>query len=220
MKDHAKPKDQLKEEKLNDEDLKEEVSDETSDNNNQNLSLEKIEEIIKENKSLKEENAKYKNQLYLIAEKYETNKKENDANQQRFQKEKINAKNNAIKDFANDLLTFLDLSDPVMKSILSLKVENDNPVYKQLDSTMQGIKMLFDLMHDALNKNGLYKMNSIGKKFDPQLHEASETTCDDSKEHDIIIKVIREGYKLNDNILRPANVIVNEIKEKDKKNNE
>ena len=61
---------------------------------------------------------------------------------------------------------------------------------------------------DSLTKLGLEPIQSVGQKFDPNLHEAVMQTQSEEHEEDTIINELQKGYKLGDKVLRPAMVNV------------
>ena len=74
------------------------------------------------------------------------------------------------------------------------------------------IKESFDLVHkqvvDTLTKMGLEKIETEGKEFDPNFHEAvMQTPTSDHPEH-TIINELQKGYKLGDKVLRASMVNV------------
>jgi molecular chaperone GrpE len=50
--------------------------------------------------------------------------------------------------------------------------------------------------------------DDIGKAFDPARHEAVSTIADDDLEPGTIAYVVRPGYGPDDQVLRPASVVV------------
>jgi len=75
-------------------------------------------------------------------------------------------------------------------------------------SILEGIKMIQKQFHLLLEKEGVKKIESIGKKFDPALHEAIEDVDTDEDKKGIIIEEVQAGYTLNERLLRPAAVKV------------
>jgi molecular chaperone GrpE len=55
---------------------------------------------------------------------------------------------------------------------------------------------------------GVEEINSLGKKFDPNLHEAVSQEASKDKPEGTVLKVMRRGFKLKDRLLRPAMVVV------------
>jgi molecular chaperone GrpE len=79
-------------------------------------------------------------------------------------------------------------------------------------------------MVSILSKNGITPIDSIGKKLDPNLHQAMMEIEDDQKEAGTIVQEIQKGFMMKDRLLRPSLVGVSKktIKneEKDEKNKE
>lgn len=76
----------------------------------------------------------------------------------------------------------------------------------------QTVKDSFDLVHkqvvEALTKLGLEVIETEGKEFDPNFHDAvMQTPTSDKPEH-TIINELQKGYKMGDKVLRPALVNV------------
>jgi len=87
--------------------------------------------------------------------------------------------------------------------------------FKEFDNSEKS-KESFDAIQkqfmDALEKLGVEKIETVGKEFDPNLHEAVMQTPSSEHPDQTIIAELQSGYKLCDKILRPAlvNVAVNE----------
>jgi len=78
------------------------------------------------------------------------------------------------------------------------------PVYDQLtlalqaqgatDEFMNGVRMTLNQFLHVLEGMNIHPMDSLGKKFDPQFHEAVDHAEQEGAESDDIIEVIREGF--------------------------
>lgn len=76
-------------------------------------------------------------------------------------------------------------------------------------SILEGAKLIYDKLQQVLEKEGLTKVDALGEKFDPELHEAlMMKPIDNEEEHDKVIEVFQDGFKLQDRLLRPSKVIV------------
>ncbi len=82
---------------------------------------------------------------------------------------------------------------------------------KKMDSWLVGIKAVKQLWEQTFQSIGLQGVDTAGA-FDPEKHSAVGKEEDDSKPHDSILKVIQPGWQLNGKVLRPAQVIVNQLK--------
>lgn len=73
----------------------------------------------------------------------------------------------------------------------------------------EGVELVLRQFTAKLGEYGVRKTLSLGQKFDPVQHEAVSTVpAENPEQHDCVVGVIREGYTLGDEILRPATVAV------------
>jgi molecular chaperone GrpE len=72
-----------------------------------------------------------------------------------------------------------------------------------------GVQSIEKQLEQILGANGLEKIETEGREFDPNLHEAIAQSKDDSKPNHIVLTEEAPGYMLNGKLLRPAKVIVN-----------
>jgi molecular chaperone GrpE len=63
--------------------------------------------------------------------------------------------------------------------------------------------------YDILAQEGVQPIESLGETFDPNRHEAVETTEDQNRMPNEVTREYRKGYMLGDRLLRPARVEVN-----------
>lgn len=77
------------------------------------------------------------------------------------------------------------------------------------DPLRQGVNMTLGDMKKVLKNHHLEEIESLGKEFDPSIHEALSVTHDPEKGDNIIIDEQSVGYKMFDRIVRPSRVIVN-----------
>jgi len=68
----------------------------------------------------------------------------------------------------------------------------------------EGIEIVLRKFRDLLAGEGLCRIESIGRKFDPTLHEAVERVPCDEKEEGTVVEVVREGYTLKGKLVRPS----------------
>lgn len=81
------------------------------------------------------------------------------------------------------------------------------------ESILEGIKMIQKQFHMLLELKGVKRIEAIGKKFDPALHEAVEHIEVEENRDGIVIEELQAGYVLNARLLRPAVVKVGKKKE-------
>lgn len=74
------------------------------------------------------------------------------------------------------------------------------------------VKEAFSVLHkqitDSLEKMGLTPIETVGKEFDPNIHDAVMQTPSEEYPDQTIIAELQKGYKLGDKVLRPALVNV------------
>ncbi|MEK3797829.1 nucleotide exchange factor GrpE [Peribacillus sp. FSL H8-0477] len=101
---------------------------------------------------------------------------------------------------ASDLLTALDNFER------ATKVEANN---EQTKSLLSGMDMVYKGLLEALKKEGITPIETVGKEFDPHLHQAVMQVEDDSFDANVVVEEFQKGYMLKDRVLRPAMVKVN-----------
>tara|TARA_A100001011_G_scaffold257099_1_gene265357 strand:- start:3074 stop:3706 length:633 start_codon:yes stop_codon:yes gene_type:complete len=136
----------------------------------------------------------------------------------RFEKEKNDAFDYGGFAFAKETLNLIDNLER-SKQIL----ENDEKLKNTdaLKKTLEHFDIIYKDMVSILSKNGITPLDSIGKKLDPNLHQAMMEIDDDQKEPGTIIQEIQKGFMMKGRLLRPSLVGVSKKTEKkDKKSEE
>ena len=90
------------------------------------------------------------------------------------------------------------------------------PVLDDLDAALQhldgepakGVRMVQENLLKALRAAGLEEIPAEGQTFDPYMHDCIQQVSDPEREEGTVVEVVRKGYRLQDRILRPAQVIV------------
>lgn len=106
-----------------------------------------------------------------------------------------------VQSIAGDLVEALDNFER------ATKIEADN---EQTKSLLSGIEMVYKGIIDALAKEGVEPISSVGKEFDPHLHQAVMQVQDENFDSNIVVEEFQKGYLLKDRVIRPAMVKVNE----------
>lgn len=75
-----------------------------------------------------------------------------------------------------------------------------------IDSFHQGITLVYDQFKQILAEAGLSRFESVGEKFDPNLHEAMMQMASDEHEPDHVAAEFQAGYKIHDKVVRHARV--------------
>jgi molecular chaperone GrpE len=77
----------------------------------------------------------------------------------------------------------------------------DSPIYS-------GMSLVLKQLTEFLIANGLEPIDAVGKRFDPNLHEAIGHEPNEKVPEEHVIRQTRRGYRLKDRLLRPAAVVV------------
>ena len=79
---------------------------------------------------------------------------------------------------------------------------------RKKDAIIEGVEMIYKQFENLLEKEGVIKIETVGKIFDPNIHEAVGVEEVSNGEDNIILKEISPGYLFKNRLLRPARVIV------------
>lgn len=164
----------------------EDCDKETSDGNSEGT-----EEELKETKPVEED---YKEKYYYLAAEMDNLRK-------RFDREKQNLLKFGSEKILSGLLEVVDNLDRTADAI---ETEED----EKIKNILTGINMVQKQFIDVLKSNGLKQVESVGQKFDPNIHEAMAGQPAEGKENDEIINEFQKGYTLNGRLLRAAKVII------------
>ena len=145
-------------------------------------------------RELKECQDKY---LYLQAE-YQNYRK-------RVVKDLADARSYTVSD---TLAPFLSVYDYLSMAGVAAE-QSDN-----LEAIRMGLKMIMGEFFKAFEELGVSKLESVGKKFDPNLHEAVANEPSETVPEGEIIREWNCGFKRGDKLLRPARVVVSAGAEK------
>src|SRR5207342_2477643 len=106
----------------------------------------------------------------------------------------------AGKEVIGSLLQALDDCDRAEK-----QMNNSDDI----QSIREGVQLVFAKLRNTLQARGLRPMESIGKPFNPDLHEAiTEIPAPTPESKGLVLDEIEKGYYLNDKIIRFAKVVV------------
>jgi molecular chaperone GrpE len=78
------------------------------------------------------------------------------------------------------------------------------------DGLAHGVLLVFRSLREALTRNGIEAVDPTGERFDPNLHEALSTQPADGAESGTVVETMQKGYRLGEQLIRPARVVVAE----------
>jgi len=100
---------------------------------------------------------------------------------------------------ADIIASFLPVLDNLEKAA-SMKTEDEN--------MRQGIELVVKQILDIFSKFGVEKIETVGKPFDPEVHEAVSSVVDETLGEKIVKDEFRTGYKIGLKVIRHAMVVV------------
>ncbi len=163
--------------------MQEEKKEKNLENNEE---VKKIKELIdNQKKELEEKDDRLKR---LMAE-FDNFKK-------RSLKEREGLYNTLVSDIFTSLLPVIDNLEK------AVKVETKDDNYKQ------GVEMVLKQFKDVLTANGVKEIETIGKTFDPELHEAVGSVVDENLGEKEIKEEYRKGYIIDGKVIRHSLVVV------------
>ena len=133
----------------------------------------------------------------------------------RFEKEKQEAFEFGGFNFAGESLLLIDNID---RAIISFKNDENLKNNKDLNKIIDGIEIVKKDLVSIFKKNGIEEIECIGKKFDPNFHQAMMEVENNTKEPGTVIQEIQKGYMMKDRLLRPSLVgVTKKVEEKKEK---
>ena len=103
-----------------------------------------------------------------------------------------------------------------IKEILNIKdnferaiMMDDNDLSDEVSRFLSGFKMILASLTGLLDKFEVKEVECLGLEFDPHVAEAVLTEHDPNKPENVVLEVLKKGYKYKDKLIRPAMVKVN-----------
>ena len=119
----------------------------------------------------------------------------------RFEKEKEDAFDDGGFSFAKEALNLIDNLERSKQILESDDALKDTEALKK---TLEHFEIISKDMVSIFSKNGIIPVISIGKKLNPNQHQAMMEIDDDQKEPGTIVQEIQKGFMMKDRLLRPA----------------
>ena len=135
----------------------------------------------------------------------------------RYEKEKEEAFEYGGFNFAREALNLIDNLERAKQSLLNDQELKNSEVLKK---TLEHFDILNNDLISIFSKNNIKPIVSIGKKLDPNLHQAMMEIEDDHKDPGTIVQEIQKGFTIKDRLLRPALVGVSKKLTKNDKKSE
>jgi molecular chaperone GrpE len=79
------------------------------------------------------------------------------------------------------------------------------------DGLAHGVLLVFRGLRETLKRAGVEAVDPAGEKFDPNQHEALSTLPGpEGTEPGVVVEVLQKGYRMGEQLIRPARVVVSE----------
>jgi molecular chaperone GrpE len=115
-------------------------------------------------------------------------------------KERVELIQTAGKEVIKDMLDVADDCDRAQKQM---------EASEDIKTIKEGVLLVFNKLRNVLQAKGLKAMDTIGKEFDTDLHEAiTEIPAPAPELRGKVVDEVMKGYYLNDKIIRHAKVVV------------
>lgn len=149
-------------------------------------------------KELAQEHEGWKDKSFRLAAEMENLKKRTELDIQ-------SAKDRTLKNFAMDLLSAADSLSRAQQALA------DVPETEETKPLKEGFAMVAHGLENTFAKNGIAKVESMGKQANPDFHQVMQQMAS-AKEGEVIAEgeitqEMQAGYTLNNKLLRPALVI-------------
>ena len=166
------------------------------ENTNEEVEKKETNEEIKQEENNVEKKCN-SNELDELNDRYKRLFAEFENYKKRTQKESLSKRAEITADVVSSILPVVDN----LEKAIEVKIENN--------SYQEGIKLILRQLSDVLKKFGMEEIETVGKQFDPELHEAVSMVQDENLGEKEIKEEFRKGYKLGDKVIRHAMVVVN-----------
>lgn len=154
-----------------------------------NKKADEIIELKKQVESQKVQIEETEDRLKRVAAEFDNYKKRN-------AKERDGMYNSLVADIVSGLLPVVD------------NLENAANAETKDEEYKKGIELVLKQFKDILVSKGVEEIETVGKTFDPELHEAVSSVQDNTKGEKEIVQEYRKGYKIGDRVIRHSMVIV------------
>ncbi len=110
-----------------------------------------------------------------------------------------------IASFARDML---GVADNMRRALEAVTPEMRASADTGVKALIEGVELTERELLRVLDKHGVKKLEPLGAKFDPNLHQAMYEVPDPSVPPGTVAQVVQAGYTIGERVLRPALVAV------------
>jgi molecular chaperone GrpE len=121
----------------------------------------------------------------------------------RTEREVADARVYGISSFARDVL---GVADNMRRALDAVGPEARSAADAAIQGLIEGVELTERELLKSLEKNGIRKIEPLGEKFDPNIHQAIYEVPDASVPAGSVVQVVQPGYLIGERVLRPAMV--------------
>lgn len=190
-----------------------------AENEEISIDLDSGDEIVPEEGEVS--NSALKSKLKELRKELHATQKERDENLAGWQRAKAdlvnfrkNVNEDAVRDKRRAKASVLASVIPVVDSFTSA-MEDES--WKEVDANWRkGVEGIAHQLTQALASEGVTQFGAIGEPFNPSIHECMSIVPTKSKKEDhTIAQVLQKGYMIEQELVRPAKVVVAQVQEKE-----
>ncbi|MEA3471422.1 MAG: nucleotide exchange factor GrpE, partial [Thermodesulfobacteriota bacterium] len=126
----------------------------------------------------------------------------------RVQKDRTDLMNYGNEQLIKELLPIIDSMERALNHVSNSE---------DIDAFVEGLKLIYEQSLVSLKKHGVEIIESIGREFDPNFHEAMMKVESDELDDNKVVEEFERGYLLNGRLLRPSKVSISHHVKKGKK---
>ncbi|MGL4728578.1 MAG: nucleotide exchange factor GrpE [Bosea sp. (in: a-proteobacteria)] len=119
----------------------------------------------------------------------------------RTEKEVSDAKAYAVTGFARDMV---GVSDNLRRALEGLPIEGRAMLDAGTIAMIEGVELTERDLVKTLEKHGVKRIEPLGQKFDPNLHQAMFEAPDAVIAKGAVVQVVQAGFTIGERVLRPA----------------
>jgi molecular chaperone GrpE len=187
---------------------KEQDSSNLSNNGNDNIEDNKVEEVVSDDDNDFNSDEDLKKELEQAIEDKKRALAEAENTRRRGIKDLEQSRKYGHLAFAREMLSVVDS----LESAVNSSPQNKDELTDETKNFIVGVEMTLEQLKQVFNNHNISKIDPQGDKFDYNVHQAMFEKETDEVEPGLIIEVMQPGWSLHDRLLRPAMVGVSKKK--------
>jgi molecular chaperone GrpE len=122
----------------------------------------------------------------------------------RIERDRSEAYNRVVSEVVQKILPVVDNLQRALEAEATVEAGES----KEFRHFLHGVELISKQLLEALESFGVKPISTVGRAFDPHLHEAVATQYSEEHEPDTVLQELARGYTIGDKLLRPAVVKV------------